>query len=310
MFTQDEFDACDTGRMLGHDLYRFRIHVEAAQMAPAVREGYVQARGQGVTRRTADRYTRKWVQLRLNAHRRHRIVDAAVTPALLQRIDVTHCPVSKIALTHGTLLTSDWSIDRLNNDGAYVPNNLAVMSTAVNAAKGEMGYEQVYALAQKDQPTHGLTPVEWLRLATLMLGPCFAARPHMVPVIPLAAPIPPHALRPAVQQVQQVFTNEVGRAAGKNALIKHLKTACRDERSQMRLRCLAETIHMGMKGLDDRFDVWLRPGVVPAFVDWRNALDEPSWAMATEIARRLSGASHITAGRLRAWHLDTRGHAA
>ncbi len=309
MYAMDAFDAREVGRALGHDLFRFRVHTDERDMDAAVREGFVQARGSATPRRLADRYTRKWLQLRLNAYRRQRIVNDKVTPALLKSIDVTHCPVTKMALTHGALLPSDWSIDRLNNDGAYVPNNLAVMSTAVNAAKGEMGYEQVFALSEKGEPTHGLMPVEWLRLATLMLGPCFAARPHLVPVIPLAAPIPSHAVRPAIQQVQQMFTNEVGRPAGKNALIKHLKQACPDERSEIQLRRLAETIHVGMKGLDDRFDVWLRPGVVAAFNEWRNSLDRPSWAMAAEISRRRSGATHIPAGQLRTWHLATGGHA-
>lgn len=309
MHTLDVFDACEVGRALGHDLFRFRIHTDDSSMDAAVREGYAQARGAHTPRRIADRYTRKWLQLRLSAYRRQRIVNDDVTPALLNQIDVTHCPVTKMALTHGSLLPSDWSIDRLNNDGAYVPNNLAVMSTAVNAAKGNMGSEEVYALSGKDQPTQGLMPVEWLRLAVLMLGPCFAARPHLVPVIPLAAPIPSHAVRPAIQQVQQVFTNEVGRPAGKNALIKHLKKSCPDERSELRLRRLADIIHVGMKGLDDRFDVWLRPGVVDAFVEWRDSLDRQSWALAAETSRRLSGATHIPSGRLRTWHLSTGGHA-
>ena len=309
MYTLDAFDAREVGRALGHDLFRFRIHLDEFDLDAAVREGFVQARGCATPRRLTDRYTRKWLQLRQSAYRRNRIVNDEVTPALLKQIDVTHCPVTKMALTHGALLPSDWSIDRLNNDGAYVPNNLAVMSTAVNAAKGDKSYEQVYALSQQSEPTHGLTPVEWLRLATLMLGPCFADRPHLVPVIPLAAPIPNHAVRPAVQQVQQMFTNEVSRPAGKNALIKHLKPVCPDERSERRLRHLAETVHIGMKGLDDRFDVWLRPGVVTAFVEWRDSLDRRSWALAAELSRRRSGATHIPAGRLRTWHLATGGRA-
>lgn len=309
MLAMDTFDTCEVGRQLGHDLFRFRIHADAHALEPAVREGYVRARACGTPRRIADRHTRKWLQLRCNAYRRQRIVDVSVTPEFLRRIDTTHCPVIKIELTHGTRLPSDGSIDRLNNDGAYVPNNLAVMSVAANAAKADLGYEQVYALSQRDAPSHGLTPVQWLRLATLMLGPCFAARPHLVPVIPLAASIPPHAVRPAVQQVQQVFTDGVGRPAGKNALIKHLKPACPDEHAERRLRRLAETLHVGMKGLEDRFEVWLRPGVVGAFVEWRSSLDDRSWAIAAEISRRLAGASHLPAGGLGSWHLATRGRA-
>ena len=78
----------------------------------------------------------------------------------------------RIELTHGARRGSDWSVDRLNNDGAYAPNNLAVMSTLANQAKGSRCFEHVYALSQRGQPTDGPAPVEWLRLAALTLGPC------------------------------------------------------------------------------------------------------------------------------------------
>lgn len=325
MFTLDDHDPHEVGRKLGHDLFTHRAvfnltfsvtssGVPQAQGADAaVLEGMQQARAENRARKPTDRYTRKWLQLRLNAYRRQRVVDDAVTPELLQRIDVTHCPVTRTELTHSTRRLTDWSVDRLNNDGAYVPNNLAVMSAAANRAKGQLNFEQVLARAQAGDETAvqpgGLQRCEWLRLASLMLGPCFVSRPHLVPMIPLAADLPAYAVRPAVQQVQQVFTHGASSAAGKNALIKYFLPTSATEGSAWRLRAFADSLHQGSKRLEHRCDVWLQPAVFDAFTEWRAALDDDAWALAAEISRGLSGATRVSPSRLGAWHLATRGHA-
>ena len=256
-----------------------------------------------------DRFVRKWLQLRLNAQRRGRIVTPDVTPDLLRRIDVAVCPVSRIPLTHGELAASDWSVDRLNNDGAYAANNLAVMSTGVNRAKGDRSFEEVRALAEADGASGGLLPVEWSRLAALMLGPCFATRPSAAPLMALNAPIAPHSARPAAQQIQHVFTTMAARAAGKNLLVRRFKAVCRDERSQTALGRLADSVHLGLKAVEFPCDVWLQPSVMPLFVAWRHALDEQAWAMAGEVACVLAGARRVPPQRLDSWRLETRGYA-
>ncbi|MEO8280427.1 MAG: hypothetical protein ABI564_12100 [Ideonella sp.] len=300
----------DIGRAIGHDFYcRSRSAAREAWPAP-VHEGFVAARAGHTTRPLPDRYERKWLQLRLGAFERGRVINDEVTPTLLRLIDVEQCPVTRQPLTHGELKDSDWSVDRLNNDGAYAANNLAVMSTGANRAKGMLSYEAVYERSQRTSPIDGLAPVEWLRLAALMLGPCFADRPADAPIIPLAAPIPNRSLRPIVQQVQHVFTLGACKQAGKNQLLKRFKAASPTSVSSLRLGMLCEAMHQAMKGLQERHDVWLNRGVMQAFEAWRASLDSAAWALAGEISRQILRSRVVPTSRIASWHLGNRGYQA
>lgn len=239
------FDGIEAGRALGYDLYSRNRIAPSDAWPQSIVEGFAAAAGQAIARPYADRHVRKWLQLRLNAYRRQRLVNDDVTPGLLRQIDVVHCPVTRVALTHGELLDSDWSIDRINNGGGYAANNLAVMSTRANRAKGARRYEDVFALSQRSSANEWLSPAQWLRMAALMLGPCFARCPGAAPAIPLAAPIPNRSLRPAVQQVQHVFTQAARRQAGKNALIKQFKQACATPAGLLRLHRFSEACTRG-----------------------------------------------------------------
>jgi hypothetical protein len=89
-----------------------------------------------------------------------------------------------------------------------------VLSTRANKAESGKRHEHVVALSERTLPTEELTPGEWLRLAILMLGPCFATRPAMAPLLPLAAPMPNRSARPIVQHIQH-FTVAAKLQAGK-----------------------------------------------------------------------------------------------
>lgn len=308
MDLSNHLDHREVGRSLGHDLYRFRSSFEVRDVPPSIVEGFTHARIQHVAQRAPDRYVRKWLQLRLNAYRRNRVVDERVTPEFLRRIDIAVCPVMRIALTHGERKPSDWSIDRLNNDGAYAPNNLAVISTQANKAKGNRSFEEVYALSRCERATDELTPAEWLRLAALMLGPCFATAPRLAPMIPLVAPIPDYSVRTAAQLIQHVFTVLATSQSGKNALIKHFKPVCRDEYACNRLHRFADAMHEGLKGVEPRWDVWEKPKTMEAFLTWRALLNAQSWALAGEIARRLADAHPVEQSRLESWRLSSGGY--
>lgn len=173
------FDRVEAGRALGHDLRRW-IGIARSHWPPPLREGFDAARAAGVAPKSADRYVRKWLQLRESAWRRERVMADDVTPDLLRQIDVLRCPITRVLLTHGELGGSDWSIDRINNDGAYAANNLAVLSVRVNRIKGARSFEDVFVHTRSDAGGEGLSRAEWQRLAAVMLGPCFALqqRPH------------------------------------------------------------------------------------------------------------------------------------
>jgi hypothetical protein len=148
----------------------------------------------------ADRYIRKWLQLRRNAWRRERIFDDGVTPQFLRLIDVPYCPITREKLTYSTGEDSDWSVDRLVNDGGYVRGNLVVMSTRANKAKDTLTTKDIVDRAAKydeeqkaffldDKPLFGLTSAQTLRLYTLTLIPhageiLLAARSFVPPAVP------------------------------------------------------------------------------------------------------------------------------
>lgn len=149
---------------IGEDLafYNLRLPENAS---PAMRQGYEHERKR--SEHAPNRFVRKWLQIRINAWRRNRYVDPEVTPEVLQEIDTPVCPVSGIELTHGTGMPTDWSVDRLNNNADYVRDNLAVLSTRVNTAKGCDDLYTMVARAEGRLPAEELCPREWARLATL-----------------------------------------------------------------------------------------------------------------------------------------------
>jgi len=310
------FSTTEAGRELGHDYCRLsRLPMQAAWPTP-LKEGFAAAAAQGGSRHTPDRFERKWLQLRYSAWQRRRVVAADVTVELLRQLDLTHCPITREPLTHGRGADTDWSIDRLNNDGAYAAANLAVMSTRVNRAKAALSFDEVlrFATVSHDGPAAAALPAtQWMRLAVLMLGPSFATadRHRLAPALPLCAPLPVHSVRLALQQVQRLFTVQAGRPAGKNALVRDFRRACRGEASQQLLRRLADAVHQALKQLgpaEQCWDIWLQPAVMTALVQWRESLGEREWAEAARIAGQLAGGLRVTAASLSPWHLATRGY--
>lgn len=115
-------------------------------------------------------YRSKWMNLRLSALKRNRILAREVTPDYLSKIYVARCPVTRVELTRGTGAPTDASIERMNNSGGYAPGNLCVMSIQANQAKGAKTFRQVLQTALTIKPEEtisGLTNSQWARLACL-----------------------------------------------------------------------------------------------------------------------------------------------
>ncbi|RZL45334.1 MAG: hypothetical protein EOP74_01675 [Variovorax sp.] len=299
----------EVGRSLGHDLYLYRSQLAVDTLDASVREGFAFAAARRPARVRPDRFARKWLQLRCNAYARGRSFDCNVTPELLSAIDLADCPVTRIGLTHGVMTDSDWSVDRLNNEAGYAANNLAVMSTRANKAKGRRTFDEVLALARSATPTHGLSPVEWMRLASMMLGPCFATAPAAAPLLPHIAPMTSHRLLLSGQQLQHVLCTKSATQAGKNRLVKAFRSANNLQVSVLRLGVLAETLHTGVKGLEHACDVWLRPGAMEALAHWLDSMDTGARGRVAEIARQLAGGLRVSSSRLESWQLGARGYA-
>lgn len=322
----DDFpDLAEVGRRLGHDLYcHSRLPLQAAWPTP-VREGFAAAAARGAhrgahwgakwgeQRAQPDRFMRKWLQLRLGALARGRAVAADVTPQALRALDLSVCPVTREPLSRGTGLPSDASIDRLNNDGAYVLGNLALMSVRANRAKAALDFAAVLQRAVARQAMDGLTPAAWMRLAALMLGPVFAQRPLDAPDLPLCVELPASSLRTATQQVQRLLTLAAGQAAERNRLLRALAPVQPGPEAMRRLSLLAERLHHGLKQLSPGtpvWDVWLCPELMSCLHAWRASHGPDDWGRVAQRAAQLAGGSAVPARALLPWRLATRGHLA
>ncbi len=131
-------------------------------------DGYRTGRRQYPHPHRTNRYILKWLQIRMNALRRGKRVDAQITPEFIEQIDVEQCPVTLESLTHSTNTDSDWSIDRCNNLRGYIPGNLVIMSARANTAKSDLTFAQVIANGKSTQPTEGLSQKDWQRMASVI----------------------------------------------------------------------------------------------------------------------------------------------
>jgi hypothetical protein len=211
----------DTGFELGWDYAHYGTVPPADHLHPfsPVRQGWEAGR-QNFGRRTLqpNRFSRKWLQLRLNAWLRGRAFEAQqVNPAFLRRIDVAVCPITREVMTHGTGEPSDASVDRVFNDAAYAAGNLAVMSTRANRAKSDYGVDDAMAFVRQIEVAQlgqidGLSAEHWARIAVLtsFATPMPHAKAATLPLLVL----PPNRLRVLnpVQALQVMLSLQFTRA--------------------------------------------------------------------------------------------------
>jgi hypothetical protein len=255
-----------------------------------------------------DRFVRKWLQLRINAWLRHRVVDEGVTPEFLRSIDVRTCPVTGVELTHGTGEPSDWSVDRLNNDGAYAQGNLAVISALANKAKGRKTFEEVVHLAQADQDVvEGLAPGQWARMAAMMVTPCHLGTKRL-PLFPY--PLRPRPAVPLVFEQALQWTLVAQCNGGPKAVLGKLKDACTTPARQKQFHQLVNKVRRKSLKLVDWPTVWLSKEVWAAFEDFVVTMPEAeAHRMRNTMSRH---GKHVgpewSTPDISSWHLDRRGY--
>ncbi|MCE2660517.1 MAG: hypothetical protein LW854_20105 [Rubrivivax sp.] len=222
----------NTAFEIGWDFAHHRLVPPAEHLMPGnpVRSGWEAGKaafGQRTLRVTP--HIRKWLQLRLGAWVRGKAFEGVqVTPAFLERIDVTRCPITGQALTRGTGADTDASVDRVNNHAGYAAGNLAVMSVRANQAKSAYGWGDAATFVRHIEAGQlgqidGLNAREWARLAALM-SYCTPLSHEEAANLPLLV-LPPPRLRllNPVQAVQAGLTlcfAQVGKAPRLDALVR------------------------------------------------------------------------------------------
>jgi hypothetical protein len=283
-----------TGFEIGWDYAHYALAPAAEHVHAGcpVRQGF-EAGKATFGRRTllANRFHRKWLQLRLHAWLRGRAFeDFQVTPSFLRAIDVAHCPITRERLTHGTGTPSDASIDRVCNDAGYAAGNLAVISTRANAAKAAYGWSDALAFVRRIESGRlgridGLNAAEWSRLGMLMSFTTPLAH-DTAACLPLLV-LPPPRLRVlnAVQALQTMLTLQFARD-GYSRRIAALAELMPDGDTRLELRMFMHTLlarRIAAGRLDDALA--LRHALEDI---WRDALVNRRWQ---RLALRLDDAS-------------------
>ncbi len=162
----------EIGRAVGWDFARFGVELPE-RYGGSAREGYLAGRAHyGRFHEPTDRFQRKVLLIRANAWMRGRIFDLkSITADFLRSIEPLHCPITRVPLTYGTGADTDWSVDRLCNEGGYVAHNVVIISTRANIAKDRKSVADMCAASQKAfmdrQLVDGLDEFQWARLACL-----------------------------------------------------------------------------------------------------------------------------------------------
>jgi hypothetical protein len=164
------------GFEIGWDHAHHRLAPPVEHLSPGhpVRQGWEAGMASfGARTLRASPWVRTWLNLRLAAFNRGIAFDALhVTPHLLQRLHVSHCPITREALTHGLGADSDASIDRVDPARGYGPGNLAVMSALAQQARRVGGFRDAIETverieADRSGTVEGLNAAEWARVAVL-----------------------------------------------------------------------------------------------------------------------------------------------
>jgi hypothetical protein len=261
---------------LGWDLAYYGLPCETSD--GEVQQGYVagKQRFRYGARHEADRFTRKWLLLRSNAWRRGRVFSDKVTPAYLKRLDVKFCPILGIELTYGTGLETDASVDRVNNDGAYAPGNLAVMSVKANMAKGNLSFAEVIERFKTPELGPALTGTEWLRLASLMEGPCELTGEPPVPLPLIIRYVRGVRLTPA-QALQYVLRAEAHNFPGLH-IIRPIRKTCLVLADRKGFDGLVKRLRKRLQARVRMEDFWNHPELYGAFAGWYTKLHPKSLA--------------------------------
>lgn len=174
----------EIGFLIGYDFYRYGWSIErsdelqqlnAAMLKPVI-DGYNEARHtQTSQNKHPDYFQKKLMQIRARAYRKG--VKVSITETDIEHafhVTEKRCPATTKPLTMGTGKDTDLSIDRVDNDKGYEPENIFVMSSYANKAKDDISLEELmmYASCMDDDMTDhesyskfsAMSQDEWVRL--------------------------------------------------------------------------------------------------------------------------------------------------
>lgn len=239
--------------------------------------------GDKKTTQKPGKYVRKWLQVRFGALSRGKQFSLDISPEYIEKITPAsgNCPVTELPLTFATGESTDWSVDRANNDRGYVRGNILIMSQAANAAKGARSLDEIKALANHDASTEGLAAAQWDKMARL-IEPAFGdAFEDVNPIqmlvgqpIALGMPVSPLAsFQVAVSRAAIEFWDPEKRDLMLNYLLIMQELICRNKSQDKALDRLLQEVLRRSTHLTSYSEIWATQRVQKRLVKFLNTLD-------------------------------------
>jgi hypothetical protein len=200
------------------------------------------------------------------------VLDSGVSPAFLETITPTYCPVTLEPLVIQGRSPQNPSVDRLLNDGTYAPANLVVLSLRANRAKGEKSFEDIEQLVLSGTDQDGLTAREWLRLLALMHGAWDMAPPRNgmgeTCIVPMATYPPRHIFTSTCQVIQLLLLQQLTGPHYPEFLRNWLQVTVTGGGFVGDFLALSDMIRAGAQATSFLPDVWQSPTVFGAYFNW------------------------------------------
>lgn len=156
---------------IGFDHFRFGLPLDIARFQDkhrkAIRDGYDAASMQMVSKKKPDMFEKKLLSIQSRALTKGLEVSIRVQDLQLSLKNTKgRCPITLLPFTFATNEDSDWSVDRIDNDKGYAPDNIVIISSRANRAKDNMGLSEIIKIALSGPPPDSLlNEIEWLTAA-------------------------------------------------------------------------------------------------------------------------------------------------
>jgi hypothetical protein len=205
------------------------------------------------------------------------------------------------------LKDTDWSVDRINNDGAYAAGNLMVMSTKANGAKGAKHYVEIASLAAipAHETSNGLSGREWARIACLMVGA--EGLTDDAPALgPLLTRIPEDCRVPLFFLVQQMVLVAGRTSSLRNRMVRSLNRLHAVSDKHLALSFAAERLARLRRHVEYEYDALADETVLRLLRSWYTSLPPTSNYGLLRFCTAY-GANHLEPSLPRAWSIQTHG---
>lgn len=309
---------------IGWDCFARSVPVTRSRFSPEEFDlliiGFKAASAKKIKVSRSDRYESKYMLLRINAWRRGRAFDPAVTPQFIKDIDVDICPITGMTLTHSSNSESDWSVDRINNDAAYSPGNLVIVSSLANIGKDRYSYDDIRRFALDPDAIlpagsngmRALTKIEWMRWLSICSLVIVVPKEQIIEggtglgfdVVPCVTTIPrrlPLNGSVCLQKAIQTYISNAYPDAFKRVLAALPKSKRRSLRDVMEL---ARKVSDQMQTFSE---IWFHQKLFRVFFDFYNSLDVESEEVITKALLFRSSYPLESIISIDNWAIDRRG---